>query len=74
VLAGMVLPPEAYYLAGLSTRSVIAIGDSSGSDERPPYTRAAPHPDELPRRRWGGLGRAGHVNPIRPRQPPPPTV
>jgi hypothetical protein len=28
VLAGPALPPEAYYLAGLSTRSIIAVGDA----------------------------------------------
>lgn len=66
VIAGTALPPEAYYLAGLSTRSIITIGDTPGSEERPPYTRAAPHPDELPRRRRTGLRRVGPVNPIRP--------
>jgi hypothetical protein len=71
VIAGAVLPAEAYYLAGLSTRSVIAVGDSGPGDERLPYTRAAPHPDELPRRRPTGLRRAGPVHPVRPRQPPP---
>lgn len=70
VIAGAALAPEAYYLAGLSTRSIITIGDAPGTDERPPYTRAAPQPGELPRRRRTGPGRAGPVNPIRPRQPP----
>jgi hypothetical protein len=60
VIAGAALPPEAYYLAGLSTRSVITIGDPPGSDGRPPYTRAAPPPGELPGRR-----RTGPVNPVR---------
>ncbi len=70
VIAGTVLPPEAYYLGGLSTRSVIAVGDSGLGGGRPPYTRSAPHPDELPRRRRTGLGRAGRVHPVRPEQPP----
>ena len=34
VLAGPALPAEAYYLAGLSTRSVIAIGDDSPAGPR----------------------------------------
>lgn len=64
VLAGALLPPEAYYLAGLSTRSVIAIGDAPGRDDLP-HPRSTPHRDEPPRRRRTGL-----MNPIRPRQPP----
>jgi hypothetical protein len=52
VIAGAALPPEAYYLAGLSTRSVITIGDGAG--ERPQRTGPAPQPGPLPRRRRPG--------------------
>ena len=69
VIAGTALPPEAYYLAGLSTRSVIAIGDSGPGRAPEPYRRPAPHLEEPPRRR-PGLGRSGRVHPVRPRQPP----
>jgi hypothetical protein len=57
VIAGAVLRPEAYYLAGLSTRSVIAVGDSGLGVVRPPY------PEELTGRRRTGLGRAGRNRP-----------
>ena len=67
VIAGTALPPEAYYLAGLSTRSVIAIGDSGPGRAPEPYRRPAPHLEEPPRRR-PGLGRSGRVHPVRPRQ------
>lgn len=49
VLTGPTIPPEAYYLAGLSTRSVIAIGDAGPDRPPPPSGRDAP--PELPRRR-----------------------
>jgi hypothetical protein len=71
VIAGTALPPEAYYLAGLSTRSVIAVGDTGLGRAPEPYSRPAPHPEELPRRRRVGLGRTGRVHPVRPQQPPP---
>lgn len=69
VLAGPALSPEAYYLAGLSTRSVIGIGDSGPG--RPPQQRSrpAPHPELPPRRR--PAGDSGRLHPVRPRQPPP---
>jgi hypothetical protein len=68
VIAGAALPPEAYYLAGLSTRSVIAVGDSGLGGLRPPYDPAAPPPEELPGRRRTGPGRG---NGLRRRTPPP---
>jgi hypothetical protein len=69
VIAGAALPPEAYYLAGLSTRSVIAVGDSGLGRAPEPYRRAEPHPEEPPRRRRPGLRGTGRVHPVRPRQP-----
>ena len=48
VMAGSVTIPEAYYLAGLSGRSVISVGDSAGDARQPadavrrPPGRAAP--------------------------------
>jgi hypothetical protein len=71
VIAGIAMPPEAYYLAGLSTRSVIAVGDTGLGRPPQPYSRPAPHPEEPPRRRRPGLGRTGRVHPVRPQQPPP---
>ncbi|HEV7653682.1 MAG TPA: AAA domain-containing protein [Mycobacteriales bacterium] len=66
VIAGVALPPEAYYLAGLSGRSVIAVGDAGLGRSPEPYTRRPPHPEELPRRRRPGLGRTGRVHRVRP--------
>jgi hypothetical protein len=57
VLAGPALPPEAYYLAGLSTRSVIGVGDAG-----PGRAAQQPAPEDVPRRRG--------LRPLRPRRPP----
>jgi hypothetical protein len=48
VLAGPALPPEAYYLAGLSTRSVVSVGDAGPG--RPDQQHPVPPP--APRRWW----------------------
>jgi hypothetical protein len=59
VLAGPALPPEAYYLAGLSSRSVIAVADS-GPVRTGPAQPPPPEPRiELPPRRRPGNGPAG---------------
>jgi hypothetical protein len=69
VLAGPALAPEAYYLAGLSTRSVISIGsaDAAPSLRTPP--RAEPH-IELPPRRRPGPGRTPGPHPVDPQGGP----
>ena len=51
VLAGPALAPEAYYLAGLSTRSVISVGSSDPDPVSRPAPRAEPHIELPPRRR-----------------------
>src|SRR5829696_5533060 len=71
VLAGPALQPEVYYLAGLATRSVIAVGDSG--PDRPPQQRSRPepHPEQPPGRWRPGGGRSGRMHAVRPHQPPP---
>jgi hypothetical protein len=68
VLAGPALAPEAYYLAGLSTRSVISVSDAGPGAEPRPAARVEPHV-ELPPRRRPGPGRAGR-HPVDPQGPP----
>jgi hypothetical protein len=69
VLAGPALAPEEYYLAGLSTRSVISVS-SSGADPIPrPAPRAEPH-IELPPRRRTGSGRNPGPHPVDPQGGP----
>jgi len=65
VLAGAALPPEAYYLAGLSTRSVISVGASDPDPVPPPAPRPEPH-IELPPRRRSGPGRNQGPHPVDP--------
>lgn len=67
LLAGPATVPEAYYLAGLSTRSVISVGDPGGAParssdivRRPP---ASHHPDPGRHRRVANL-----LRPPRPRR------
>ncbi|MFL6127966.1 MAG: hypothetical protein ACJ73E_02745 [Mycobacteriales bacterium] len=67
VLAGPASLPEAYYLAGLSTRSVVSVGDAGGAPDRPADgARRVPahHPDPVGRRRRPSL-----LRPVRPRRP-----
>ena len=68
VVAGPASLPEAYYLAGLSSRSVITVGDAGGAAGRPAdaarRTAGVHHPDPAARRRPAGLLRA-----VRPRRP-----
>jgi hypothetical protein len=72
VLAGPALPPEAYYLAGLSSRSVISVGDSGPGPVPRPAPRAEPHV-ELPPRRRPGAGRRPGPHPVDPHGGPPTT-
>ena len=69
VIAGPTLAPEAYYLAGLSTRSVISVG-SAGADPGPrPAPRTEPHV-ELPPRRHSGPARSQGPHPVDPQGGP----
>jgi hypothetical protein len=70
VLAGPALAPEAYYLAGLSTRSVISVSDAGPGPMAQPAARPEPHV-ELPPRRRPGLGRRPGRHPVDPQGPPP---
>ncbi len=66
VLVGPASVPETYYLAGLSSRSVIGVGDAGAAPVRPADSgRRAPahHPDPTGHRRGGGL-----LRPLRPRR------
>jgi hypothetical protein len=65
VLVGSTLPPEAYYLAGLSTRSVISVSDSTPGPAARPAARAEPH-IELPPRRRPGPGHPPGPHPVDP--------
>jgi hypothetical protein len=65
VLAGPALVAEAYYLAGLSSRSVISVDDSGPGPARRPAPRAEPHIELPPRRRPGG-GRHPGPHPVDP--------
>ena len=69
VLAGPALPPEAYYLAGLSTRSVISVGASDPDQAPRPAPRPEPH-IELPPRRRSGPGRNQGPHPVDPQGGP----
>jgi hypothetical protein len=70
VLVGPALPPESYYLAGLSTRSVISVGDAGPGAAPRPTPRAEPH-IELPPRRRPGPGHHPGRHPVDPQGPPP---
>ena len=66
VLTGPVSGPEAYYLAGLSTRSVIGIGDVGGlapSVDVARHPQASHHPDPVRHRRRTGLFRSRRPGP-----------
>lgn len=66
VLIGPATLPETYYLAGLSGRSVIGVGDDGAAPVRPAEPgRRAPshHPDPTGHRRGAGL-----LRPLRPRR------
>jgi hypothetical protein len=65
VLAGPALAPEAYYLAGLSTRSVISVDESGPGPAPRPAPRAEPH-IELPPRRRTGQGHQPGPHPVDP--------
>jgi hypothetical protein len=68
VLVGPASVPETYYLAGLSGRSVIGVGDAGGAPVRPADTGRrthAHHPDPTGHRRGAGLLRP---RPLRPRR------
>jgi hypothetical protein len=69
VLAGPALAPEAYYLAGLSTRSVISVSDSGPGPAPRRAPRAEPHVELPPRHRPDG-GRPGRNHPVDPHGPP----
>ncbi len=69
VLAGPALAPEAYYLAGLSTRSVISVGSSDPPPVSRPAPRAEPH-IELPPRRRSGPGQNPGPHPVDPQGGP----
>ena len=62
VLAGPASLPEAYYLAGLSTRSVIDLGVAAAAPGRPAEATRRPqashHADPVSRRRPAGLRRS----------------
>jgi hypothetical protein len=67
VLAGPALAPEAYYLAGLSTRSVISVGGAGlGSDPAQQRARRAEPHIELPPRRRPSQGRSAGPHPVDP--------
>ncbi len=65
VLAGPALAPEAYYLAGLSTRSVISVDDAGPGPAARSAPRAEPHV-ELPPRRRPGPGHDPGPHPVDP--------
>jgi len=83
VLAGPASAPEAYYLAGLSTRSVIGVGDAAperadhartvDTARRPPAWSSIGPPSEQPGRRRPSGEHTGRLRTQRPRQPAPPS-
>jgi hypothetical protein len=75
VVAGPASAPEAYWLAGLSTRSVVSVGDSARVRPAPqaPAPRQAPH-GQAPRRPRPPADVPGDAHPVWPawRRPPVP--
>jgi len=72
VMAGPATIPESYYLAGLSTRSVVSVGDAGGDGPEPAGTpgRAAPHAEGTLRRGRPPTDKPGGAHPVRPRWRP----
>jgi hypothetical protein len=72
VMAGPATIPEAYYLAGLSTRSVVSVADAAGDGPDPTGTRGrvAPHAEADTRHRRPATDKPGGVHLGRPRWRP----
>ena len=72
VMAGSVTIPEAYYLAGLSGRSVISVGDSAGDARQPAEGtgRTVPPAEGALPRRHRTTDRPADARPARPRWRP----